>query len=632
MSPATAPVPRPSDTPAEFDGMIGALAVAVIQTSLDGEVIRCNDAYARLFGFATPDALRRAVHDIGPQLYVDPLPWRIDSSSTGFMAIGAAAARRESYKDIVYPIRRNDGSTLMVASSGEPQFDTEGNFLGYRGVGRDVTAAIAARDALALSEARLRDAIDSMAAGLLIWDRDDRLIAFNRRVGEILPHARAALELGVSFGALRTALPHASAESCDAERGQEGTAELRLPDGRIVEVFERRTTEGGFITVYRDVTQIRGTMRRLAESEARFRDFAETTADWFWEQDADLRFTFVSASNEAISGISAEAHIGKRRIDTKKLGVTDAAWAEHIAVLQRREAFKDFRYQRIDPKGRHLSLTISGKPIFSRDGAFLGYRGSGKDLTDLVEAERALEAALARATAAVEQQRRFASTVAHEFRTPLSIIDGAGQRLLRHAEGLQPDELRIRVTKIHNAVRGMTGLIDTMLSSARLDAGHMEIHGTPLDLVAFVEAQIRRFDPVVTGREIRLAADPATLTVSADRDLLEQIVANLLSNAIKYSGESRMIDVSLADAGPDAVLTVRDYGIGIPAAELPQIFTRFFRASTAKGLPGTGIGLNLVHDLVQLHGGKITVESEPGRGTCFRVTLPRSPEANGDPR
>lgn len=119
--------------------------------------------------------------------------------------------------------------------------------------------------------------------------------------------------------------------------------------------------------------------------------------------------------------------------------------------------------------------------------------------------------------------------------------------------------------------------------------------------------------------------------MSADDKLLEQIVANLLSNAIKYSGDSTRVDVTLTDAGDSVMLRVRDYGIGIPAEELPHLFTRFFRASTAKGISGTGIGLNLVHDLVHLHGGVITVDSEIGKGTGFTVTLPKDEDPGRNP-
>jgi signal transduction histidine kinase len=182
--------------------------------------------------------------------------------------------------------------------------------------------------------------------------------------------------------------------------------------------------------------------------------------------------------------------------------------------------------------------------------------------------------------------------------------------------------MRTRIAKIRGALRSMETLIDTMLDSARLASGRLTPERTRIDLVAFVELQIRRFDPATSGREIVLDSARAQAPVSADARMLEHIVSNLLSNEIKYSGESRRVDVAIAGGAEAVTLSVRDHGIGIPANELPQLFTRFFRPSTAKGIPGTGIGLNLVRELVQRHDGRIEVESTVCRGTCFTVTLP----------
>lgn len=110
--------------------------------------------------------------------------------------------------------------------------------------------------------------------------------------------------------------------------------------------------------------------------------------------------------------------------------------------------------------------------------------------------------------------------------------------------------------------------------------------------------------------------------INGDPQLLDLIFTNLLSNAVKYSGNSHRVEVCIGRAGERATIVIRDYGVGIPTAEIPQLFSRFFRASTAKGIPGTGIGLNLAKELVVLHGGEIDVTSQLGQGTSFTVKLP----------
>ncbi len=135
----------------------------------------------------------------------------------------------------------------------------------------------------------------------------------------------------------------------------------------------------------------------ILDRERRFRDFAETTADWFWEQDADLRFTFLSDSNYRLSGVQPESQYGMRRDEIGVLGVDEAGWAAHREQLERREAFRDFRYERFDLTGRRRFLSISGKPIFDEKGRFLGYRGSGRDMTEEMDARQALAIAKIRA-------------------------------------------------------------------------------------------------------------------------------------------------------------------------------------------------------------------------------------------
>jgi PAS domain S-box-containing protein len=147
----------------------------------------------------------------------------------------------------------------------------------------------------------------------------------------------------------------------------------------------------------RRLDELESAQHAILDRERRFRDFAETTADWFWEQDADLRFTFLSDSNYRLSGTQPESQYGMRRDELGVMGVDESGWAAHRAQLERREAFRDFRYERFDAIGRRRFLSISGKPIFDDAGRFAGYRGSGRDMTEEMEARQALAIAKIRA-------------------------------------------------------------------------------------------------------------------------------------------------------------------------------------------------------------------------------------------
>ncbi len=240
---------------------------------------------------------------------------------------------------------------------------------------------------------------------------------------------------------------------------------------------------------------------------------------------------------------------------------------------------------------------------------------------DKQELEQRASLSIEREREAASLQKRVLSIAAHEFRTPLTIIDGAAQRLLRNASDANPAELRNRVQRIRAAVARMSQLIDMTLDSARLGEGQLALELARLDLVALVAATCKRQQVISPDFDIRITSGAASLEVEADARLLEQVFTNLVNNAVKYSGASRRIEVAILCEEPHASISIRDFGIGIPADEIPKLFTRFFRASTAKGLPGTGIGLNLVKELVELHGGNVAVTSQLGQGTTFEVSL-----------
>lgn len=216
----------------------------------------------------------------------------------------------------------------------------------------------------------------------------------------------------------------------------------------------------------------------------------------------------------------------------------------------------------------------------------------------------------------------FVSMVSHEFRTPVAIIDGAAQRIDRRAGRDTPEELRQRAAKIRAAATRMIGLIESTLSVSRLEAGTIELETADCDVAALLTDVCGRQQDLSKEHAISLTIDdlPATATLDAKRT--DQIFTNLLSNAVKYAPNAPRIDVEARVEGNHVVVTVRDFGLGIPREELPKLFGKYFRASTSKGIPGTGIGLNLVKHLVELHGGTISVESEQGAGSLFTVTLP----------
>ncbi len=230
-------------------------------------------------------------------------------------------------------------------------------------------------------------------------------------------------------------------------------------------------------------------------------------------------------------------------------------------------------------------------------------------------------------------QRNFVSMASHEFRTPLTIIDGHARRLVKMKDSMMPAEIDERAGKIRAAVLRLTHLIDNLLNSARLIDGGTELyfHPAEMDLMALLWEVCQLHREMVPGAQLaeRFATTPMPMV--GDAKLLFQVFSNLLSNAVKYSPGGGTIDVDAEIAADEVVVAITDRGIGIPAGDLERLFERYHRGSNVSGIVGTGVGLYLVKMLVDLHGGRIEVESQEGKGSRFTVRLPLEPPARAAP-
>jgi two-component system OmpR family sensor kinase len=221
-------------------------------------------------------------------------------------------------------------------------------------------------------------------------------------------------------------------------------------------------------------------------------------------------------------------------------------------------------------------------------------------------------------------QRNFVSMASHEFRTPLSIIDGHAQRLISLRRRSGTAEVAERARKVRNAVGRMVELMDNLIGSGRLIDAKVELyyHATMSDLgpVLHDVCQVQR--ELSPGLQIFEAVASGPLRVFGDVNLLSQVFGNLLSNAVKYSPHGGLIKLCARLEPDQVVVTVEDQGLGISAQDKVRIFERYYRGSNTAGIGGTGVGLHLVKLMVDLHQGAIEVDSVEGKGSRFTVRLP----------
>jgi two-component system OmpR family sensor kinase len=233
-------------------------------------------------------------------------------------------------------------------------------------------------------------------------------------------------------------------------------------------------------------------------------------------------------------------------------------------------------------------------------------------LAQALEMERALAA----------EQRNFVTTTSHEFRTPLMTIDGQAQRLIATKDHANPSEVADRAGKMRAAVFRMTSLVESLTQAVELAHRQLRVRTRKLNLEELLRGLVHYYREISFDSVLEEQVGPLPAEIVGDPELLYQVVSNLLSNAIKYSGEGSLVRLEAGLKDGNIEIVVEDHGVGIPNDELSRIRERYYRASNVGTIPGTGMGLYFVEEIVRQHRGCVEIKSKEGSGTRVVVTLP----------
>ena len=490
------------------------------------------------------------------------------------------------------------------------------------------------------AELLLSTAINSLHDGFALFDDEDRLVLCNDKYKEynktsadlMIPGSR--FEDIIRFGAERGQYPEAIGridewinERLQGHRSDSFIIEQELGDGRWLRAAEFRTSDGGTAGVWIDITELKNKEQELIESETRLRDYAETSADWFWEMDSDLQFSSFS-SNSSEYAFDPNGLIGKKRWDYEVGDASDENWKKHNEDLENHRPFRNFEYTRSTPDGTDIHISISGKPVFAPDGAFLGYRGSGSDITDLITLQENLESARQKAEAANQAKSEFLASMSHEIRTPMAGIKGFAELLL---EDDLTEESREKVFRLQDSVDILLSLLNEILDLSKLEAGKMELEHVDFQLPSLINEATSLFEHSLGKGKISLEvslSDDFPETVNSDPTRLRQVLLNLIGNAVKFTEHGEIkVEGSLTpfETGQNGIrFAIHDTGIGIKPETLDNLFEDFTQAdaSISRRYQGSGLGLSICKRLVELMGGEIGAESEYHKGSTFWFTLP----------
>jgi len=627
---------RPEGRPVPLADQVFQLVVASIKDyaifmlDTSGRVATWNAGAELIKGY-------RAEEIIGREISVFYTPE--DSAARKPQTLLARAIAEGRVEDEGWRVRK-DGSRFWADVVITPIADSGGAPRGFVKVTRDLTARKRAEEKLRRSEESLRATLYSIGDGVLATDEQGRVTRINpvaerltgwlekealtRPIEEVFrivneetrapavnPVTRVLAE-GIVVGlANHTALiARNGREQPIADSG----APIFDPEGRAV----------GAVLVFRDISEDRQAENALRQSEEQMRLMIASLRDYaLFMLDPSGRVATWNPGAEQITGYRAEEILGQNfsRFFTPE----DVQQGKPVQELEAAAAQGRFEEEgwRVCKGGTRFWASVIIAPIRDASNRLVGFVKTTRDLTEQrkLDEERLR---LVQAREAIRLRDEFLSIASHELRTPLTALQ------------LQLETIRVQAPrngadlgpKIDRAIRvgkRLGQLVETFLDVSRLATGRMKLNVEPFELGEAAREIVERLRDAAAGAGCKLALQTSgAIGGRWDRLRVEQVLTNLISNAIKYaSGQS--IEISVERRDGDAFIEVRDHGPGLAEHDLPRIFERFERATSARHYGGLGLGLYVARQIVDAHGGSIAARNPPGGGASFTVRLPLEP-------
>jgi PAS domain S-box-containing protein len=568
----------------------------------------------------------------------------------GFEALAFKASR--GIEDIYELTKvRKDGSRFPAVVSVTALRDAQNTIIGYLLIGTDNTARKQAEGERKVLDQRLRDQqfytrslIESNIDAIMATDQSGIITDVNKQMETLTGCTHDEL-VGALFKNYFTDQERAEMAIKLVLRERKLTDyELTVRDRNGKEtavsfnastIYDRDRKLQGVFAAARDVTERQRAECEVRVREKRFRALATVGTHVIWLTDSIGEVHGLLPSWQSFTGMTEaeiQGHGWRSAIHPDDLPHVMAQWKE--AIAERQPVLMEYRLRKHD--GVYAQGVDQAVPVLNDDGSVLEWIGSVSDVTERRTAELALRKALnelTRVNAELDQAGRlkdeFLANMSHELRTPLNAILGLSEALLEQMAGtLSPRQVK-SITTISTSGTHLLALINDILDLSKVESGKLELNPETVNVQEFCESCLLFVRTQALQKNICLTFehDKNVRKFSADPKRLKQILINLLTNAVKFTQDGGRIGLKVsAPEGEDSVrFTVWDTGIGIAPEDARKLFSAFTQIDSglSRSQEGTGLGLVLVAKLVELHGGSVVLESEPGHGSRFIVTLPQ---------
>ena len=594
-----------------------------------------SDRFSEVTGVPVDETLGQTFEQLQGQ-NVDPSGWErlIEALNT-----------HGPFRNIVVTRIQPDGSVGHRALSGNPVYDDEANFVGYRGTGTDITAAQHAEEELEQQKALLETTFENVDQGISMYDEDLNLVAYNKRYAELrnLPEEMLAerpnfLELARlqaaqgGYPAFDGNLEERARQAMETVLVAEGLVvrEDVRPDGTVQELRSQPLTNGGYVRVYTDITERKRAEEELAQQRTLLQTTLENTDQGIVMYDSELALVAYNRTFAELRGYD-EAFLatGPTLFDMALLQAEQHQYPELSGAprTQAQHWVEQLKGGEILDVFEQVRADGSVHEIRTRRLADGGYVRVFMDITERKRADQLMQQARDEAEANAQAKSEFVAMVSHEVRTPMNGVLGMA-RLLADSE-LDVDQSECVETIIASG-ESLLRIVDDLLDISKLEAERLELETIsfiPTDLVEQTVA-VMASRSVEKGLDLRCKLDPTIPPiVNGDPHRLRQVLLNLVGNAIKFTESGSItVRVDVAARDDDYIVlqfAVADTGKGIAPEIQDKLFNPYTQGAVevARKYGGTGLGLTICRRLVELMGGDIELDSTVGRGSTFHFKI-----------
>ncbi len=600
-------------------------AVFIIDAA-DRIIFDCNPAVERIFGYS-PGELRGSSSE------------RLHLSRERYLEFGRDSEKvldaGGSYNSC-FAMRRKDGSVFTSEHTVTGLRDEQGRLVAAVSVVRDLTPQRVVDRTLQLSEARFQALFENAAVGMVMVNVSGRIMRANPAFCAMLGSPEEELRGKTILEITHPDDIHLSKAKFEFEKDCSRrivhlTKRYLRRDrsfvwARVTAKWICDTEDNPLfcVTVVQDLTREKQIEETLRTSEQKLRNFLNGLDELVFEFDAQGIYLNVWTSDEGLL-VRPRGELVGRGVDEVVGTELGARLREAFARVLRREEGETLEYL-LQIGGRERWFLARIAPIPSFDGTSRTVSFLAREITErkqLEERQHQIEEALRRSD---QLKSELISTAAHELRTPLTAIQGFAELLTDEGFGLfDPQVQKEFLLEIRHQSEALNKIIDVMVDMTRIEAGiPIALDLQPVEPDRILRRAVKAFRlkfPARRFEDDEIEATPSPILIDADR--LEQVLDNILSNAVKYSPPDRPITISAACRKEDYLVWIIDRGKGMTQEQAGQVFEKFFRADTSNtALGGLGLGMSIAKGIIEAHGGRIWVESEPGAGATFFFTLP----------